>query len=141
MNTTHRFRRLAVTGLVATIAAMAATALVAACAQAMGADFKVTDGDETVPVSGIAFVTGVFSVVGVGIAAALLHWSDHPAARFVQTTVALTAVSLAPPFLAPADGATTGSLVAIHLVAAAVMIPALARSLRGLVVSDPLLAG
>lgn len=123
-------RRVVGTGLVATLAAMAATTLVAALARAVGVDFTIADGDETIPVSGIAFMTGVFSVVGVVIAAALLRWSSRPAERFVRTAVSLTVISLVPPFLAGADPATTIALLVLHLVAAAVMIPTLARSLR-----------
>jgi hypothetical protein len=44
--------------------------------------------------------------------------------------VTLTGLSLVPPFLAGADAATVTTLLGLHLVAAAVMIPALARSLR-----------
>ena len=42
----------------------------------------------------------------------------------------LTAVSLVPPLLSRADAATTTVLVALHLVTASVMVPALAWSLR-----------
>ena len=125
----HRLRGLVVTGLVATLAAMVATTLVAALARAVGVDFEVPDGGETIPVSGIAVVTGFFSVVGVVIAAALLRWSARPAERFVWTAVSLTAISLVPPLLSGADAATTAALVVLHLVAATVMIPTLARSL------------
>lgn len=118
-----------VTGLVATIAAMAATALGAGVARALGVDLVVAEGEEAVPLSGIAVVTGVFSFAGVLIAAALRRWSVRPTDRFVQTTVALTALSLVPPLLAPADAATIATLVGLHLLAAVVMIPALARSL------------
>jgi hypothetical protein len=44
--------------------------------------------------------------------------------------VSLTAISLVPPVLSGADTATTIALLGLHLVAATVMIPALARSLR-----------
>lgn len=70
--------------------------------------------------------------IGVVIAAALLRWNAHPARRFVQTAVTLTAFSLVPPVIVGADASTTASLVALHLVAAAVMIPSLTRSLRRL---------
>ena len=126
---THRLRGLAVTGLVATLAAMVATTLAAALARAVGVDFEVPDGGETIPLSGFAVVTGFFSVVGVVIAAALLRWSARPAERFVWTAVSLTAISLVPPLLSGAAPATTAALLGLHLVAAAVMIPALARSL------------
>jgi hypothetical protein len=127
---THRLRGLAGTGFIATVAAMVATVLAAALAQAVGVDFEVPDGGETIPLSGFAVVTGFFSVVGVVIAAALLRWSARPAERFVRTAVTLTAISLVPPLLSGADTATTTALLGLHLVAATVMIPTLARSLR-----------
>lgn len=128
----HRLRRLVGTGLLATVAAMVATTLGAALAQAVGVDLEVPDGGPTIPLAGFASVTGIFSVVGVVIAAALLRWSSHPARRFVWTAVTLTALSLVPPVIAGADAATAATLVGLHLVAAAVMIPSLARSLRRL---------
>ncbi|MBQ1016754.1 hypothetical protein KBX71_02620 [Micromonospora sp. D93] len=127
---THRVRGLAGTGLIATLAAMVTTTLAAALARAVGVDFEIPDGGETIPLSGIAVVTGFFSVVGVVIAVALLRWSARPAARFVWTAVALTALSLVPPLISGATIATSTALVGLHLVAAAVMIPVLARSLR-----------
>ncbi|MER7992840.1 DUF6069 family protein [Micromonospora chalcea] len=127
----HGFRRLAVTGVVATLVAMTATTLGAALARAAGVDFAIPDGgDEAIPLGGFTVVTGFFSLVGVVIAAVLLRFSAHPASRFVWTAVALTALSLAPPFLVGAAATTSVTLVALHLVAAAVMIPALTRSLR-----------
>jgi hypothetical protein len=126
----HRLRGLAGTGFIATLAATVATTLAAALARAVGVDFEVPDGDQTIPLSGFAVVTGFFSVVGIVIAAALLRWSARPAHRFMQIAVSLTAISLVPPLLAGADTATTTALLGLHLVAAAVMIPALARSLR-----------
>ena len=127
----HGFRGLAGTGLVATLTAMVATALAAALARALGVDFEVPQGGgETSPVSGVAVVTGFFSLVGVVVAAALLRWSAHPAERFVQTSVSLTAISFVPPLLVGADIATTSALLGLHVIAATVMIPSLARSLR-----------
>jgi hypothetical protein len=118
------------TGLLATLAAVTAATVTAALAQAVGVVFEVPDGGETIPLSGIAFVTGVFSVVGIVIAAALLRWSSRPIEHFVRTTVALTAVSLVPPWLVGAAASTSVTLVLLHLVAAALVIPALAGSLR-----------
>jgi uncharacterized protein DUF6069 len=127
---THRLRGLVVTGFIAALAAIVATTLAAALAQAVGVDFEVPDGGETIPLAGFAVVTGVFSVVGIVIAVALLRWSARPAERFVWTAVSLTAISLVPPLLSGANTTTTTALLALHLLAAAVMIPALARSLR-----------
>ncbi len=126
----HRRRGLAVTGFMATLAAMVATAFAAVLARALGVDFEVPRGGDTIPVSGIAVVTGFFSVVGVVLAAALLRWSARPAERFVWTAVPLTAISLVPPLFSGAHAATVTALIGLHLVAAAVMIPTLSRSLR-----------
>ena len=123
-------RRLAVSGVVATLAAMVATTVLAALARAVGIDFEVPEGGETIPVPGFAVVTGFFSIVGTVIALALLRWSARPAERFVWTAVSLTAISLVAPVVSGAAAATVTALVALHLVAAAVMIPTLARSLR-----------
>jgi Family of unknown function (DUF6069) len=68
---THRLRGLA--GFIATLAAMVATTLAAALAQAVGVDFEGPEGGETIPLSGFAVVTGFFSVVGIVMAAALLR--------------------------------------------------------------------
>jgi Family of unknown function (DUF6069) len=109
----------------------AAPTLAAALAQAVGVDFEVPDGGETIPLSGFAVVTGFFSVVGIVMAAALRRWSARPAERFVRTAVSLTAISLVPPLLSGANPATTTTaLLGLHLVATTVMIPTLARSLR-----------
>ena len=127
---THRLRGLAGTGFMATLAAAVATTLGAALAQAVGVDFEVPDGGQTIPLSGFAVVTGFFSVLGVVIAVALLRWSARPAERFVWTAVSLTAISLVAPLLSGADTATTTALLGLHLVPATVMILTLARSLR-----------
>ena len=127
---THRLRRLAGTGLAATLAATVATTLTAALARAAGVGFQIPDGGEMIPLPGFAVVTGFLCLVGVIIAGALLRWSARPAERFVWTAVSLTAVSLIPPLIAGADTATTTALLLLHLVPAAVMIPALTRSLR-----------
>jgi hypothetical protein len=118
------------TGLLATLAAMLATTLAAAVAQALGVDFEVPEGGESIPLSGIAVVTGLFSGLGTVIAAALLRWSAHPVERFWWTAVSLTVVSLVPPLVSGAVATTASALVVLHLVAAAVVVPVLARSLR-----------
>ena len=89
--------RAAGTGLIATLAAMLASTLAAALAQAVGVDFEIPDGGETIPLSGFAVVTGFFSVVGVVIAVALLRWTARPAKRLLWTAVSLTAISWSRP--------------------------------------------
>jgi hypothetical protein len=107
-----------------------ATTLAAALADAVGVDFEVPDGGETIPLAGFAVVTGFFSVLGIVIAAGLVRRSARPAERFVRTAVSLTAISFVPPLLSEANAATITALLGLHLVAATVMIPTLARSLR-----------
>ncbi|MCP3420418.1 DUF6069 family protein [Nocardioides pinisoli] len=124
-----RGRRVLARGVAAAAAAATANAVAAGLARAAGVDFEVASG-ESIPVGGIAFVTGVLSLVGVPIAAAVARWSRRPATAFVRTTAALTALSLVPPFLAGADAATTTTLVLLHLLAAALVVPALAAALR-----------
>ena len=119
-----------VPGLIATLVAVVATTLAAALARIVGVDFQIPDGGETIPLSGFAVMTGLFALVGVGIAAAFRRWSARPAELFVRTALALTAISLVPPLIAGAGAATAIALIGLHLVAAAVMIPALSRSLR-----------
>ena len=55
---TKRLRGLAITGFIAALTAMAATTLAAALAQAVGVDFEVGDGSETIPLAGFTMVTG-----------------------------------------------------------------------------------
>ncbi len=98
----HRLLGLAVTGFVATLAAMVPTTLAAALAEAVGVDFKIPDGGEAIPLPGFAVVTGFFSLVGIVIAVALLRWTARPAERYLWTAVSLTAISLVPPFLSGA---------------------------------------
>ena len=129
-DTAGRTRRLAGTGLAAAFAAVVVNTLAAALAQAAGVDFELPDGGEAIPLPGFAVVTGLFSVVGVVIAVALLRWSARPADRFVWTAVTLTVISLVPPVLVGADAATTAALVGLHLVPATVMIYVLTRGLR-----------
>ncbi|ROO58907.1 hypothetical protein EDC02_0678 [Micromonospora sp. Llam0] len=129
-STGRRLRRLAGTGLAATFAAVLVTTVAAAVARVVGVDFEVSADGEAIPLAGFAVVTGFFSIIGVVLAAAILLWSARPAERFVWTAASLTVVSLVPPFLVEADVATTVALLGLHIVPAAVMIPALAWSLR-----------
>lgn len=123
-------RRLLGAGLLATAGAVVATTALALLARGVGADLEVGDPAEAIPVPGIAVMTGIFSIVGVVMAAAFLRWSGQPGPWFVRTAVALTVLSLVPPLLLGNGTATIAALVGLHLIAAAVMIPALARSLR-----------
>lgn len=114
------------TTLVVGLAAAAATTAIAAALRAAGVSFDV-DGE--IPLLGFAQLTAVGAVIGGVIAAILRRFSDVPARRFVQVTAALVALSCVPSVAMPEDMATKISLVALHLVAAAIIVPVLTRQL------------
>lgn len=120
---------LTATGAVAAVAASVATMTVAAVGHAAGVSLDV--GGAPIPVSGFGVLTAVFSVVGIVLAVVLRRTAGNPRRAFVRTTVVLTALSFVPDLLADADPATKGLLMLTHLVAAAIVIPAVARRLRG----------
>jgi hypothetical protein len=124
---TTAIRPLVVHGIVATALASAATTLVAAAGHAAGISLDIAGAP--IPLSGFAVLTAVFSLVGVVLAAVLSRLARHPRTIFVRTTVALTALSLVPDVIADATSDTKILLMLTHLVAAAIVIPALARRL------------
>ena len=115
------------TGLVATVAASAATSLVAAAGHAAGISLDVSGAP--IPVPGFATLTAVFSLVGVVLAIVLSRVARRPRTTFLRTTVALTVLSFVPDVIADAAPATKLLLMLTHLVAAAIVIPAVARRL------------
>jgi hypothetical protein len=113
---------------VAALAAAAATTAVAAVARESGVSLAL-DG-EPIPLAGFANLTLMCTVLGFGIAVAMRRWARHPRRTFVRTTVALTALSFIPDLIAPASGDTRATLMATHVVAAAIFISAIAARLR-----------
>ncbi|WP_433133305.1 DUF6069 family protein [Micromonospora sp. CA-240977] len=124
---TSTFGALIRTGLVATVAASAATMAVATVGGAAGVSLDVADAP--IPVTGFGVLTFAFSLVGVLLAALLSRFARHPRRTFVRTTVALTVLSLVPDVIVEAGVATRVLLMLTHLVAAAIVIPAVARRL------------
>jgi hypothetical protein len=115
------------TGVIATVAASAATMAVAAAGHAAGVSLDVAGAP--IPVTGFGVLTAAFSLVGVVIAALLSRFARRPRRTFVRTTVVLTVLSLVPDVIADAGVATKVLLMLTHLVAAAIVIPAVARRL------------
>jgi hypothetical protein len=115
------------TGALATAAAATATALVAAAGQAVGISTAVSGAP--IPASGFAVMTAIFSVVGLVVAVALRRFARRPRTAWIRTTVVLTALSFVPDALADAAGSTKALLVLTHVVAAAIVVPAVARRL------------
>ena len=83
----------------------------------------------SIPLAGFAQLTLVFSLVGVGIAAVMARKARRPRATFVRTAVALTALSFVPDLTFGFDAASAATLITLHIVAAAIVVPTLARRL------------
>jgi hypothetical protein len=120
-------RPLVMTGVVATAIAGGATTIVAATGRAAGISLDVSGAP--IPVLGFATLTAIFSLVGLVLAVVLSRMARHPRTTFVRTTVALTVLSLVPDVVVDATSATKMLLMLTHLVAAAIVIPAIARRL------------
>ena len=130
LNTHNQQRsRLLLPSLAAAAAAAVAVTAVAAIAMAVGVDVEVPDGGESIPLAAFPQLTFTFSVVGILLALVIRRWASQPAPIWVRTAAALTALSLVPPFLVGANLATECTLVFAHLVAAAIVIPVVARRL------------
>jgi hypothetical protein len=93
-----------------------------------GVSFADSTG-ASIPIAGFAQLTLVFSLVGVGIAAVMARKARRPRATFVRTAVALTALSFVPDLTFGFDAGSAATLITLHTVAAAIVVPTLARRL------------
>ena len=115
-------RQLATRGALA--AATAAVCTTSAAGIARAADVGLEVDDRPIPVPAFAWWTIVGATLGV-VAARLLRSRR----RFMIVTTAATGLSLVPAIVAPDDTATKLVLVGTHLLAAAIVLPALTRLL------------
>jgi len=115
-------------GVAAAVTASVATTVLAAIASAAGVSFADTTG-ASIPIAGFAQLTLVFSLIGVGIAAVMARKARRPRATFVRTAVTLTALSFVPDLTFGFDAASAATLIMLHTVAAAIVVPTLARRL------------
>ena len=122
---TRRPTSLARTTALSAVAAAAVVTGAAAGLHAAGVSFAVQG--EMIPLAGFAQLTVVGAVIGGVLLAVLNRRSPAPRQRFVQTTAVLTALSCVPSVLWPDTAGTKVSLVALHLLAAAMIVPVLAR--------------
>ena len=111
--------------------ATAALATTAAAAAAREAGVALSIDDERIPLLGFTQLTLVGAILGVALAWALRRRATHPRRTFVRTTVVLTALSIVPDVLVDASTATKVVLAATHVLAAAAVVPTLARRLPG----------
>ena len=120
----HPLRRAALTSGV--VAAVGTTAVAAV---AMAADVPLEVDGEQIPLLGFVQMTLVGAALGGLIAGALGRFVARPRRSFVIAAVVLTVLSCVPSVVYPPDVATTAVLVATHLIAASIVVPALARQL------------
>ncbi len=110
--------------------AAAAAAVTAVAAIARGADVDLAVGGEPIPLLGFAQLTLVGATVGILIAVACRRWSRRPRVAFVRVTAGLTALSIVPDVVADATAASRVVLGLTHVIAAAVIVPAIAPRRR-----------
>ena len=116
------------TGVLAGAAAAVATSAYAAVVHAAGVSFEIKG--EAIPVLGFAQLTFVGAILGTVLAVVLNRKAQHAARTFVRTTVALTVLTFVPDVTASASTSTRIALVVSHVLAAAIIIPALASRLQ-----------
>lgn len=106
----------------------AATTVAAAVFDAAGVSFEIEG--EVISLFGFAQMTFLGAIIGGLLLAGLNRWSGQARRRFVQATVALTAVSCVPSVAMPDAAGSQIALVALHVLAAVIIVPALARHAR-----------
>ncbi|MGH3662275.1 MAG: DUF6069 family protein [Micromonosporaceae bacterium] len=116
-------------GLIAAAAASAATTALAAAASTAGVTFADHTGGASIPLAGFAQLTFIFSMIGVALAAVLARRARRPRQTFTRTTVALTVLSCVPDVTFGFDAPSAITLILLHIVAAAIVIPPLATRL------------
>jgi hypothetical protein len=115
------------TGVAYGLLASAATTAIAGVAHAAGVSLDVSG--EPIPLLGFAQLTFVFTMVGTLLAAVFARRATRPRHTLVVTTIVLTGLSLVPDAIADALVSTRLTLALTHVVAAAIVIPALSGRL------------
>jgi len=129
--TTTATRTSTVVKTVGAVTAAAAVAVegVVAIANAVGPDVRLQG--EAMPAGGCAIGVLMCMVPAIALLAGLRRWAANPARSWLRATVVLTALSLVPDLTVPdTTVASRGTLMVAHLVAAAIIVPAVARALR-----------
>ena len=115
-------------GLAAALLASIATTVLAAAASHVGVSFA-NGTAAAIPLAGFAQLTLIFSLLGVAIAAVMTRTARRPRPTFVRTALALTTLSIVPDLTFGFDAGSAATLIMLHLVAATIVVPVLARRL------------
>src|SRR3954454_19690496 len=115
-------------GVAAAVVASVATTVLAAVASTAGVSFADSTG-VSIPIAAFTQLTLVFSLVGVGLAAVMARRARRPRHTFVRTALALTALSFVPDLTFGFDARSAATLINLHTVAAAIVVPTLAKRL------------
>jgi hypothetical protein len=115
-------------GVTAAVMASITTTVLAATASASGVSFADSTG-ASIPIAAFAQLTLLFSLVGVVIAAIMARKASRPRATFVRTAIALTALSFVPDLTVGFNAGSAATLITLHTIAAAIVVPTLAKRL------------
>jgi Family of unknown function (DUF6069) len=110
----------------ASVGALAAAATTAGAVVLRAAGVPLAVHGE-IPLTGFAQVTLIGAVIGGVLLAVLNRRSSAPHGRFIQMAIGLTALSCVAPAAFADTSASKIALVGLHLVAAAIIVPVLAR--------------
>ena len=115
-------------GVAAAVVASVTTTALAAIASTAGVSFADRTGS-SIPIAAFTQLTLIFSLVGVGIAAVLARKARRPRPTFVRTALVLTVLSVVPDLTFGFTAGSAATLITLHSVAAAIVVPVLARRL------------
>jgi hypothetical protein len=115
-------------GAAAGAVAAVVTTTIAAGADAAGVSFADKTG-ESIPMLAFAQLTFTCALLGVALAAGVRRRASHPQRTFTRVAWTVAVVSCMAPTLIGLEAAAVAVLVVEHLVAAAVIIPAISSRL------------
>lgn len=136
--TTRQFAGRMPLWLVSTAAVLAGavvTGVYEFAARAVGVPFNVAlpgtgVAPAAIPATGLAWAVAELGLIGIVIAVCLARFATRPRSTWKRTAWTLTALSCVPSLVAVTDSYTTNIMLVIsHLVAAAVIVPAVAARL------------
>jgi hypothetical protein len=126
-------RSIWIAGLTAAVLAAIANVVVALVAVAVDVSLEVqpmgADAREELPATFFAVASVFGALIGVGLAQ-LLAARNHARRRFVAIALGGTVLSMVGPLTADADAGTRVVLAMTHVIAAIIIVPLLAKTLR-----------